>query len=287
MNTRYFKEMLLYWAIPPGFKDLITRSIQSLKKDEKLISRQCAPNIAYRNIHQGKRCFIVCSGPSVKKQNLLPLKNEITFFVSTGFLHPDYSTIQPDYHCTPNIPPTPKVLREKFAEWFKLMDTKIGNTQLFLSAADANFIKQNDLFRDRRVSYLHMGLPWNSDRKKIYDITQKIPWIQSVPIMALMLAMYMGCREIYLLGVELDELWCGEYKHFYDDEILRNDIAVNEDGKSITPLIEMFKINYILWQQFDNLKRIAEANNIEILNATQGGALDIYKRVKFEDLFDE
>jgi hypothetical protein len=278
--------MLLYWAIPPGVKDLAKRSVQSLKEINKPVACLCATNIAYKNIHQGQRCFIVCSGPSVKKQNLLPLKNEITFFVSTGFLHPDYSAIQPDYHCTPGIMPTPKLPREKFVEWFKLMDSNIGNTQLFLSAADANFIKQNDLFSARRVSYLNMGLNCNSDRKKIYDITKKIPGIQSVPIMAIMIAMYMGCREIYLLGVELDEIWREEYKHFYDNEIMRNDIAVNEDGKSITPLIEMFKINYNLWQQFDNLRRIAEANNVEILNATQGGALDIYKRVKYEDLFN-
>lgn len=286
MNTRYFKDKLLYWVLPPGFKDLIRYSVQSLKIG-KFGSRICLRNIEYRNRHQGQRCFIVCSGPSVKKQNLLPLKNEITFFVSTGFLHPDYAAIQPDYHCTPDIQLTPKLTKEKYIEWLKLMDSNIGNTQLFLSAADEDFIKQNNLFSTRRVSYLNMGLNWNPYRRKIYDITQKIPGVRSVPIMAIMIAMYMGCREIYLLGVELDEIWSGEYRHFYDNEIMRNDVAVNEDGRSTTPLIEMFRINYLLWQEFSILKNIAEANNIEILNATQGGALDIYKRVKFEDLFDE
>jgi hypothetical protein len=286
MSTRYFKDMLLYWAIPPGFRDLIKRSIRSLKKSEKHISSLCSPNIAYKNIHHGQRCFIVCSGPSIKKQNLLPLKNEVTFFVSTGFLHPDYSAIQPDYHCVPDIQLTPKLTGNNYVGWFKLMDRNIGNTRLFLSAADENFIKQNDLFSTRQVSYLNMGLDWYSCQKTIYDITKKIPVIQSVPIMAIMIAMYMGCKEIYLLGVELDEIWCGEYRHFYDNEIMANDIAVNEDGRSITPLIEMFKVNYTLWRQFDLLRRIAEANNIEILNATQGGALDIYKRVKLEDLFN-
>lgn len=286
MSNQSLKNLLLRWVIPPGFKGLIKRSIQSLKINGGG-SHLCAFNIAYKNIHQGERCFIVCSGPSIKKQNLLPLKNEITFFVSSGFLHPDYTTIQPNYHCTVDILPTPKLTREKYVEWLKSMDRTIGNTQLFLSAADESFIKQNNLFSSRQVSYLHMGLPWDSDQKKIYDLTKKIPGVQSVPIIAIMIAMYMGCKEIYLLGVELDEIWCGEYKHFYDNEILRNDVAVNENGKSTTPLIEMFKINYILWEQFAILKNIAEANNIKILNATQGGMLDIYRRVKFEDLFDK
>jgi hypothetical protein len=287
VNTQNFNEILLNWAIPTGFKDLIKRHIQSLEEKMKGIPLLCSSNIIYRNIHKGQRCFIVCSGPSVKNQNLLPLKSEITFFVSTGFLHPDYSVIQPEYHCTPDILLTPQLSLEKYVEWFNLMDKNIGDSQLFLSAADAVTIKQNNLFSDRRVSYLNMGLEWNPAQKPIYDITKKMPGIQSVPIMAIMIAMYMGCKEIYLLGVDLDELWSGKYDHFYDNEIMRNDVDVNEDGRSTTPLIEMFNINFILWNQFNILKGIAEANNIEIFNATLGGALDIYKRVKFEDLFHE
>jgi hypothetical protein len=287
MHGQFLKNMLLYWAVSPGLRDLINRGIQAIKTDEKRIVRLCEPNISYKNIHQGQRCFIVCSGPSVKKQNLLSLKNEITFFVSSGFLHPDYSFIQPNYHCAVDILLTPKLTREKYAEWFQQMDSKIGTAQLFLSAADESFIIQNDLFRSRRLNYVHMGLKWDSARKEIYDISQKIPTVQSVPIMAIMIAMYMGCGPIYLLGVELDEIWRGEFKHFYPNEIMRNDLAVNEDGKSTTPLIEMFKINYTLWQQFDILRSIAEENNIKIFNATQGGALDIYRRAKFENLFDE
>jgi hypothetical protein len=287
MHGQFLKNMLLYWAVSPGLRDLINRGIQAIKTDEKRIVRLCEPNISYKNIHQGQRCFIVCSGPSVKKQNLLSLKNEITFFVSSGFLHPDYSFIQPNYHCAVDILLTPKLTREKYAEWFQQMDSKIGTAQLFLSAADESFIIQNDLFRSRRLNYVHMGLKWDSARKEIYDISQKIPTVQSVPIMAIMIAMYMGCGPIYLLGGELDEIWRGEFKHFYPNEIMRNDLAVNEDGKSTTPLIEMFKINYTLWQQFDILRSIAEENNIKIFNATQGGALDIYRRAKFENLFDE
>lgn len=278
MNTQYFKKILKYWVIPPGFMSLMQQSTLSFKK-------VCASNIEYKNKHQGQRCFIVCSGPSIKKQNLLLLKNEITFFVSAGFLHPDYSAIQPDYHCVVPILPTPESPLAKHVEYFKRMDNNIGNTQLFLSACDEKFIKQNNLFSNRRVSYLHIGSNWNPNRKKIYDLTQRIPGMQSVPIMAIMVAMYMGCKEIYLLGVEVDEIWRGEYKHFYDKGILRNDIDVDEDGKTLAPMIEMFMVYYNLWQQFSILKNIAEANNIEIFNATQGGALNVYKRVIFEDLF--
>lgn len=249
MRGQFLKNMLLYWAVSPGLRDLITRGIQAIKTDSRRMSRLCAPNISYKNIHQGQRCFIVCSGPSVKKQNLLSLKNEITFFVSSGFLHPDYSVIQPDYHCTTDILLTPKLTREKYVEWFQQMDSKIGNAQLFLSAADESFIIQNDLFRSRRLNYVHFGLNWDSQRKEMYDISQKIPTVQSVALMEIMIAIYMGCGPIYLLGVEADKIWRGEYKHFYSNEIMSNDLALNDDCKIITPLIEIFKINYTLYQQ--------------------------------------
>lgn len=287
MNLQHLKNVFSYWMIPEGIKNVCKKSIKLSGKSEKHLLHLCSSNIVYKNIHKGKRCFIVCSGPSINKQNLLPLKNEITFFVSSGFLHPYYSVIQPKYHCTPSVRFTPKLNSEKYVEWFKLMDSIIGNTQLFLSAVDWNFIKQNNLFSIRHVSYLNMVCDWDSNQKTIYDIAQRIPGIQSVPIMAIMIAMYMGCKEIYLLGVELDDLWSGVYRHFYENEIMRDDVTVSEDYRSTIPLIEMFKINYNLWLQFDILKRIAEANNIEILNATRGGALDVYKRVVFEDLFSE
>ena len=287
MRGQFLKNMFLYWAVSPGFRDLMNRDFYAIKTDSRRMSRLCAPNISYKNIHQGQRCFIVCSGPSIKKQNLLFLKDEITFFVTSGFHHTDYSLIQPNYHCTVDILLTPSLTREKYVEFFQLMDSKIGKTKLFISAADESFIIHNDLFPSRRLNYVYMGLNWDSVRKKIYDISRITPMVQSVPVMAIMIAMYMGCGPIYLLGVELDKIWRGEYKHFYSNDIMRNDLAVNEECKITTPLIQMFKVHHTLWQQFQILKSIAEDNNIEIFNATQGGALDIYKRVKFENLFIE
>ncbi len=280
-TSRSLRSVLARWCIPPGFRDLLLQSAAALSPEQQHRARLSAANAKYRNKHQGERCFIVCSGPSVKQQNLLPLRNEITFFVSTGFLHPDYAAIQPAYHCTPSHEQTPR-----FLEWFKRMDASLGSAQLFLGAADATFVRQNGLFQTRNVSYVNMGLLWNRDRSEIYDLTRRVPGVQSSPIMALLIAMYMGFKEIYLLGVDLDQLWSGEYRHFYDDETLRNVEAVNEDFKVVTPLQEMFNIHHILWQQFESLKNIADANGVRIFNATRGGALDVYPRAKFEGLFD-
>src|SRR3972149_208804 len=57
-------------------------------------------NIKFLQIHKNKRCFIIGNGSSLKKQNLSPLKNEITFVMNAFWKHPIISeSWQPTYYC--------------------------------------------------------------------------------------------------------------------------------------------------------------------------------------------
>jgi hypothetical protein len=271
-----------YWLIPQGFQNLISKLFRAKgKKVVRVFDDICEANLKFKNIHQKKRCFIICSGPSIKKQNLLPLKDETSFFVSTGFLHTDYSTIHPKYHCTPDILITKRLTEDKYVKWFKQMDKAIGDTQLFLSLSDRLFIEENKLFPNRSLNYIKMNLSWNQERKEIYDLTEQIPSVQSVSIMALIIAMYMGFEKIYLLGVEHDS-FKGEYKHFYINNEMTEDTVVDYKVSSILPEL---KGCVTLWEQYMHLNRIAKNSNISIFNSTEGGALDVFPRVKFETLF--
>src|SRR4051794_826279 len=62
-----------------------------------------ARNIELRDLHKGQRCFILCNGPSVKRQDIAGLRNEHVFSVSSGYHHPDYSIISPVYHFVPQL----------------------------------------------------------------------------------------------------------------------------------------------------------------------------------------
>jgi hypothetical protein len=240
--------------------------------------RDTLPNSALRGIGKGMRCFIVCSGPSVKNQDLIPLAHEWTFFVSTGFLHPHYSLINPLYHCVP-----PMEHNDRYTAWIQRLFDETGDTTLFFSALDRGFIEASIPFHSRKIHYLNMCLPVFPSRRKIWDISRPIMGIQSVPVMALMVAMHLGFSQVFFLGLELDGMWSGEFRHFYDEEILRDEDATDEKCRVTTPLIEQFRTNYDLWSQFESLRLIAEANGIEVFNATDGGKLDIFPRVRLED----
>ena len=103
--------------------------------------------------------------------------------------------------------------------------------------------------------------------------------------MALLVAIYMGFRDIYLLGC--DHSWIlhlNESRHFYDED---QDV-LNQQGYSewFGEDFASYCQDYIsLWQQYKIIRRIAAIQSISLYNATAGGLLDVFTRVDYESLF--
>ena len=244
-------------------------------------------NIKFKDIHKGKRCFIVCNGPSIAQQDLTKLKNEIVFSVSQGYHHKDYKIYKPRYHCIPQVT-YGKVTHEDVIRWFQEMDEEIGEAELFLNYTEDSLVAKNNLFSAREVNYVCLGSQFGKDfdNTGMPDITDIIPGVRSVPIMCLMIALYMGFSEIYLLGVEHDPFRKNEYKYFFDKGILQDkQKEVSSTGEITTPMYYILKNQAELRAQYRAIKAIADHHKIKIFNATDGGALDEFPRVKFEELF--
>ena len=243
-------------------------------------------NADLKDRHRGARVFIVCNGPSVKKQNIRPLKDELVVSVSSGYLHPDYADIAPRYHCVPQVT-YGLMAREDVVAWFREMHGRLGKAMLILSDTEEPLVREEGLFPGRDVRYVHLkGIFSDLPPGTIPDLTNTIPGVQSVPILALMLAMYMGGDKLYLLGTDHDHFRSGEYKYFYEPTVLRGkDISVDERGKLRGGWFAELSGLANLWSQYRSLKEIARANGIEIFNATCGGELDEFPRVELDSLF--
>ena len=50
-------------------------------------------NVELKDKHKCRRCFLLGSGPSIKDENLKPLKNEIVFALNNFYVHDDLSEI--------------------------------------------------------------------------------------------------------------------------------------------------------------------------------------------------
>jgi hypothetical protein len=238
-------------------------------------------NALLRNRHLGQRCFILGNAPSVKGMNLNLLAGQTLISVSSGYRHRDFDLLRPTYHCVPQIP-SGAMTEGDVVEWFEEMHTQLGGAHLFLNETEAELVRQYGLFKGRQVSYV--CLRENADEirsRTIPDLAGPVPRVESVPIMALMIAMHLGFKDIGILGVDHDSWRSGEY-HYAFERRSSTDFSVTTDGKILTPHFDTFASLGRLWRQYRWLREVAENNGIRIFNCGVGGELDEFPRIPLE-----
>jgi hypothetical protein len=273
------------WLLPHGVH-VLRHHLRSVSNAPTLVSPDVlAANADLRDRHAGQRCFIVGNGPTVRQVDLRSLQGETVFSVSNGYLHDNYAAMSPAYHCVPQI--TYGVMKEAdVVDWFCEMDRSIGPAELFLNETEAALVHRHGLFRTRRVHYLALQNSFDElDSRDVIDIAGPIPRVESVPVMALLVAMYLGFRKIIIIGVDHDSWRTGYYNYAFEPKsVADKDVSVASNGKIVTPNFDTFQSLARLWRQYRCLGQIAAANQIEILNAGHDGELDEFPRRSFESL---
>jgi len=237
-------------------------------------------NIELKDMLKGKRGFLVANGPSINKQDLKPLKDEMTFFVNRSFLHEDYEYIKPTFHV---------IIDPKLAtgEWdINFLDKVIEKNPevtFLLNAKWYYMDKFQPYINDERfkIYWVDMNLfttPFHKNRK--IDLT-KLTYGAAVTGVAKMGMMYMGIKEIYFLGVDGNGL-CHEIiggdSHFYGT----NKENATKNMKDIYGDLFMMSLSIKNWTYFSEYAKQIEVN---IYNCTEGGIFNMFERKKYEDLF--
>lgn len=250
----------------------IRRSITS-----KFLSR----NEIFRNCHKGQRCFVIGNGPSIKSQDLSCLHNEITFVMNAFWKHPILNLWQPDYYflADPLFFDGSEYSNEFLAE----LRNHVTKLKLFVPMDSTkngiHHIFEDQLYLVAFIGELGQGLSgWP-------DFTKYVPGVKSVSQFAIMAAMFMGCSPIYLLGLDHD--WLSHRtldKHFYEGcafgkhpAAFGGDLSKNRYKDEAIAVVN-------LWSGYEALRDVAQSRSIKILNATAGGFLDVFERVKYEDV---
>ena len=246
-----------------------------LKRNEKL-----------KNIHKGKRCFILGSGPSIKTQDLKRLKGEIVFTQNHFHAHKDIKTINPKYHCI-----VPKHQDDSFnsdwIEWFTSMEEVLPSDVIYFPGLNTRkLIEENGFFKDH-CHYIDHGLNPVFLRKGRIDITKRIMDVPTVLTQCLIIALYMGFSEIYLLGFDLDQIVHFDQRdkmRFYgNSHITRNDYEKKIEAMQ-AKTGHTFLFYWWIYQQLNLLKKNAEEQNTKIYNCAPGGLLYCFDRKNYEEL---
>ena len=276
-------KLAAHWVLPPGILAFLRSHLmaKSLTQEERAILRK---NRALNNRHAGERCFILATGPSIKKQDLKLLRGETCIALSNFFVHQDYRVVKPSYYCVAGY--HQPISKTAWTEWLGEMASATVNTIMFFSLNDREDIERNGLFSRREIHYLQYA-NWSKISEGKLDITRSVPSPQSVTIMALEVALYMGFKNIYLLGCDHDwMLHLDTSQHFYEENQHAFVRAGYDEWAGVD--LELQCQSYVrLWQRYKELGQIARGKSINIFNATAGGLLDVFPRVGYESLFEE
>jgi len=220
-------------------------------------------------------CYILGSAPTISKLNLKQLDKD-AMIVTTGnfYEHPQIRKIGPNIHVfAASHPPMSKKVLTNW--WMRCNDILPEKTILLIEKRDREVAKK--VFSDRKLFFYSYGgqLP--------VDFTKKILSPQSVTIIALQLAIYVGLKEIFLLGINHDWQCITPYLHFYDHNKPSLEFYLKEENIEISyelqkqpyPKERLYR-EYELYQQYESLYTEAKKNNIAVFNGDKFSDFDVF-----------
>jgi hypothetical protein len=246
---------------------------------------QLKANQVLRNKHRGQRCFIVGTGPSIARQDLSPLKNELTFGMNAFWQHDIVEEWQPTYYLLADgiyFDGSPNSVN-----FLKGMRARVPDSTYFAPLKYRDSILQSELLPADHTYWLAFGQEFHDPGIKtdLIDFTGIIPAPRSVSQLCIMAAIYMGCSPIYLLGLDHDWLaHMGENRHFYKGH------SGFEGHPKLRPVLADWgyrgnmESQLILWTGYEKLQDIAIGENCQIINVTDGGFLDVFERASYEEI---
>ncbi len=237
--------------------------------------------------YKGKRLFILGSGGSIKLYDLKRLKDEYVMTQNNFHVHPDILEISPAFHCVVPYYQTDKEL-SVWIEWIKDMDKRLPNAQFFWGKNTKNLIDDN--FNNMKNKSYYTSARYNLltlNQAKV-DISKTIMRLQTVTTQCITTAIYMGFSEIYLLGFDNDQI-CHERKEqnrFYGmSKITDTNAERNQLDKQRGQKVTLSWWNkWITSKQLDLLEIYSRKQNIKIINASNEGLLDNFKRESLKDI---
>lgn len=261
-NNEIFRKLKLnYWRIK-NIPDQIRVEKCAKKRRSGLIEKRYEKILQYKNKHLGERCFIIATGPSLTIKDIEMLKNEVTFGMNSIAKIFEQTNWRPTYYGIQDRQVYEKLediisenfkdnvfIADQIANLFEVPDRYIqfpynGNYHIY----EGDYLEYNAKFSDNAYHIVYDG----------YSITYSL----------IQVAVYMGFKEIYLLGCDCNYVK-GQQNHFIESGFVDKNASSNAERMLVG---------------YKAAKKYTESHNIHIYNATRGGMLEVFPRVRLEDI---
>ena len=238
----------------------------------------------FKNLYSGQRCFIIGNGPSLKKTDLDLIKNEFSFAMNRIRMIFDQTIWRPTfYSCT-----TTNIHRQDWKkDIFYMQNFDIPFfiwDKLAEETSDFKFTKNTFLLNCSNGEQVTDDA---NDDWWSWDPSRRVTKFGSSIVVSFQLAAYMGFKEIYLLGTDLN---------FKDSNIqkLLKKIGLKEfsqkfdknhfDNSYGTPGLPSNALNQNMLSVHKLINKMTKSAGIKVYNSTKGGELEIYERICLEDI---
>lgn len=228
----------------------------------------------YKNIHKGKRCFVIGNGPSLTVDDLETLHSngEICFGCNKVYRIYDNTNWRADYLVVTDY----RVIEEmRKDDVVSLPGTKFITDEIHRrNEALLDGFEEVHFFQE---AYYPRNYPRFSN-----DITKGVylGWTVIYDL-SLQIAAYMGFEEIYLLGVDLSftkDIGKNKNEHFIKNYIKKEDEHLYKNVGDDVSLPRIIRA-------FEKADKYSRKHGFRIYNATRGGNLEAFERVDFDNLF--
>lgn len=271
-------------ASPPFLLNSMAVAHRSIR--ESISYKQLRRNREFQDLYIGQRCFILGNAPSLKNHNLRNLAGEKVFSLSNGYLHPEYNMYKPQFHCLPQITFSNReggMDAHKARQWLTEIFENTQQATLFLHQ-DIKKIKGLKSLACRDIAWIGTSGAARFDKK--IDLRRFIASIDTAPQMAIAIALYMGFKEIYLLGIEYDALCSKTYEYFFPREkLLFKDPHVSDNNQVVVSRLDYLRSYVRAFEGFERLKKQAHHHECTIYNCSATSFLDMYSFQDFDSLF--
>lgn len=222
-----------------------------------------------KNRHKGDRCFIVCTGPSLQISDLEKIKGEYTIGVNSIIRAYEKTDWRPSYYClvdvyafgeylkTKPVPGDRLCINEAFLHYRTKLLNPVGN-ELYVPIS----------FKNHTDEYMAKNkMKFSKDPAVcIYDCF-------TVTNMAIQMAVYMGFKEIYLIGADCN--YNPNQMHFIETE------GIDDKQRNAKYLPDAVSASV---KGYEHARKFAEKHKVKVYNATRGGMLEVFERVDFDTL---
>lgn len=216
----------------------------------------------YHNRYAGERCFIVAMGPSLTLEDLDKIKDEYTFGMNSICLKFKEFDWKPTFYG----------IQDKYVyDKIKADVNKIKDIPVFIGSTIKDSAKRKENWYPYPLNtayHEYQSRVGNYFAKVSRNSYEMVYDGYSIAYSLIQIAIYMGFKEIYLIGNDCN-YETGRQQHFVEYGY------IDKNYKTVGN--KMIVAYEDLWKEVQN-------TDIKIYNATRGGMLEVFPRVNLDKI---